>query len=52
MAALLNSGFLECTRNITKCVATVCTVIIVTYLPRVKNIFTHPKRTELPSQVT
>ena len=53
MVTLLNSAFLECIRNnITKCVATVCTVIIVTYFPRVKNIFAHPKRTELPSQVT
>ena len=53
MAALLNSAFLECIQNnITKCVATVCTVIFVTYLPRVKDTFAHPKRTELPSQVT
>ena len=53
MAALLNSAFLECIQNnIPKCIATVCTVIIVTYLPRVKNIFSYTKRTQSPSRVT
>lgn len=53
MAALLNNTFLDhIQNNITKCVATIYTVIMVTYLPKVENILAPPRETELPSQAS
>lgn len=52
MATLLDSAFVEHTQNnITRHVTTIHTVIIVAYLPKVKNILALPRGTELLSQV-